>query len=312
MADLLFSLNAVAPLFLVMLLGFVLKQRGFIDDAFVDTGTKVCFNVALPCLLFLNIAQSDLTEAFDAPLTILCVCGTLGAVVLLRLITPCFVKDVHAYSAFIQTSFRSNYVLLGLPFINNLVGQTGLTKASTVLAFMIPTFNVLAVLVLAENQGAGQGRQMLFKRIVTNPLIIAAVLGIIASLASFGLPLLLLRPLAYISDMAMPLALFTIGGSIHFQGEREKLRLALSSALFKLVLLPLATVIIALSLRFDPVQLSVVLALFAGPPAVSCFPMAFQMGADYNLTSLSIVLSTALAALTMFLFVYVLRVMGYV
>lgn len=312
MADLLFSLNAVVPLFLVMLLGFTLKQRGFIDEAFVDSGTKVCFHVALPCLLFLNIAQSNLTQSFDAPLTMLCVGGTVGSVVLLRLLAPLFIKDVHIYSAFIQTSFRSNYVLLGLPFINNLVGRPGLTKASTVLAFMVPVFNVLAVLVLAENQGRDKGRQMLFKRIVTNPLIIAAVLGITCSLIAFKLPLLIIRPLTYISDMAMPLALFTIGGSINLHMEREKLRLALSSALFKLVLLPLIAVIIAISLRFDPVQLAIVLALFAGPPAVSCFPMAFQMGADYRLTSLSVVISTTLAALTMFLFVYALRVMGYV
>ena len=313
MADLLFSINAVVPLFLIMVLGFLFRKRGFIGDIFVESGTKVCFYLALPCLLFLSIMQNDLTESFNLPLTLLCVGGTLLYVTLLRLITPHFIKNVASRSAFIQVCFRSNYVLLGLAFINNLAGPTGLTKAATVLAFIIPLFNVLAVLVLSENQQQGGGKlHLLFRRIITNPLIIASLLGVIGSFLPVQLPLLLQRPLTYIADMAMPLALFTLGASLHFQGEMEKLRLALVASLLKLIVVPLAAVIIAYKLGFDPVQMVITLALFAGPPAVSCFTMAFQMGADHQLTSLTIVLATGLSAVTMFSFVYVLRVMGLV
>jgi predicted permease len=296
-----------------MVLGFLLKRRGFIDDVFTESGTKVLFYVALPCLLFLNIMQSNLTEAFDAPLTLLSVGGMLVFVVLLRLITPHFIKNVASSSAFIQACFRSNYVLLGLPFINNLVGPPGLAKAGTIMAFTIPLFNVLAVLILAENQQQGGSRMhMLFQRIITNPLIIATVLGIIGSFLPFNLPVLLERPLSTISDMAMPLALFTLGASLHIRGEVEKLRLALAASLIKLIIAPLAAVLIACRLGFDPIQIAVTLAIFAAPPAVACFPMAFQMGADHQLASMTIVLGTGLSALTMFAFVYALRLLGLV
>jgi predicted permease len=137
-------------------------------------------------------------------------------------------------------------------------------------------------------------------------------LGVIVSFAPFKLPLLLERPLSYLSDMAMPLALFTIGGTMRFKGEMAKLRLALAASLLKLVVMPLAAVLIACRLGFDSVQMAVTLAIFAAPPAVSCFPVAFQMGSDHNLTSLSIVLGTGLAAITMFVFVLALRVLGWV
>ena len=313
MTNLVFSINAVLPLFIIMVVGFVLKWRGFIGDDFVESGTKVCFYVAIPCLLFLNIMQSNITEAFDARLTLLCVGGMLIYVALLRLIIPHFIKNVASSSAFIQSCFRSNYVLLGLPFINNLVGQPGLAKAGAVMALTIPLFNVLAVVILTENQQQGGNRlRMLLKHIATNPLIISTLLGIAASLLPLKLPLLLERPLSTISDMAMPLALFTLGASIHFGGEMTKMRLALSASLLKLVIAPLAAILIACRLGFDAVQIAVTLAIFAAPPAVACFPMAFQMGADHQLTSLTVVLGTGLSALTMFAFVYVLRVIGMV
>jgi len=312
MENLLFSINAVAPLFIVMLLGFVLKEVGFIDDDFVKSGTKVCFYVALPCLIFLNIMQNDISEAFDAPLILFCVCGILINAALLQLLAPRFIKDFYTSSAFIQTSFHSNQVLLGLPLIYNLVGSPGLTKAGASLAFTIPLFSILSVVMLAKNQKQGSSKPQLFRTIVTNPLIIAAVLAIGGSLLAIRLPQLLERPLTYLSDMAMPLALFTQGASVRFQGNLKKLRLALSSSLIKLIVIPLAAITVARLLSFDPIQMAVTLAVFAGPPAVTCFPMAFQMGADYQLTSLTIVLGAGMAALTMFAFVFVLRVMGWV
>ena len=312
MEELLFSLNAVVPLFLIVVLGFVFKNRGFIDDTFVEASTKVCFYVALPCLLFLNILQSDFRADFDLPLTSLCVGGTMVSLALLWLITPRFIRNVSSSSAFIQTSFHSNSVLLGLPFIYNLVGQPGITKTAVVLIFMVPLLNILSVLVLYKNKQQGVGKAMLFKNICANPLIIAAVLGIICSFFPLKPPQLLITPLGYMSDMAMPLALFTLGASVHFRGEQAKLRLALISVLIKLTVLPIAVVLVACRMGFDPVQMAVILAMFAGPPAVACFPLAFQMGADHQLTSQAIVVGTGFSALTMFGFVFILRVMGFV
>ncbi|MCL1976098.1 MAG: AEC family transporter [Firmicutes bacterium] len=311
MTDLLFSLNAVVPLFLIVVLGFVLKTVKFIDDDFVNTGTKICFYVALPCLLFLNIMQSDFKADFDLPLALLCVGGTFILAVILRLFTPYFVKEIYVSSAFIQTSFHANTVLLGLPFIYNLVGQPGLTKTAALLIFMVPLLNILAVLILSENNQQGAGFAMLLKKLFGNPLLIAAVLGIICSLLNFNPPQLVKAPFGYMSDMAMPLALFTLGASVHFRTERTKLRLALISVIIKLIIIPLAAVFIAIRLGFDKVQMAVTLAMFAGPPAVSCFPMAFQMGADHQFTSQAIVLGTAFASITMFAFVFILRSLGF-
>ena len=312
MADLIFSVNTVLPLFLIMALGFVLKSRAFISDAFVESGTAICFYVALPCLLFLNIIHSDFSEAFDTPLILLCAGGLLISAALLQLLTPRFIRSVYTSSAFIQTSFNSNHVLLGLPFIYNLAGSAGLTKAGATFAFTVPICNILAVLMLAKNKRQGSNKQMLLANIVKNPLIIAALLAVLGSLLSIRLPLLLERSLTYLSDMAMPLALFTLGASVHFQGEAKKLRLAASSAVLKLTLIPLIAVLVAVKLGFNPVQMAVTLAVFAGPPAVSCFPMAFQMGADQQLTSQAIVVGTGLSAITMFAFVFILRVLGLV
>jgi predicted permease len=313
MTDLVFSLNAVAPLFLIMVLGFILRSRGFIGEVFVESGTRVCFFVALPCMLFLDTIQSDFKEAFDTPLILLCVCGTLVNVALLRLITPYFIKKTASRGAFIQASFRSNYALLGLPLVNNLTGAPGLTKAVAMLAFIVPLTNILAVLVLAEGQRQEGNRLLALSRhIFTNPLFVAVFLGVSGSFLSVRLPLLLESPLTYISNMAMPLALFTLGASIHLEKDIEKLRLALTASLLKLIAIPLTAIMVACRLGFAPAQIAVTLAVFAGPPAVVSFPMAFQMGADHQLASLTIVLATALSAVTMFSFVFVLRVTGWV
>jgi len=307
-----FSINAVLPLFFIMSLGLLLKRKGFIDDAFAASATKVCFYVALPCMLFQAIVKNDITDTFDMQLIVFCVGGTLLCVGLLYLLTPHFIREVSSRSAFIQSCFRSNFALLGLPLINNIAGAPALAKAATVLAVIVPLFNVLAVLVLAKNQQQDNNWLILAKRIITNPLIIASSLGVIGSIVPFKLPLLLERPIANIADMAMPLALFTLGATFNFKVELKKMRLALSSVLLRLLVIPLAALIVAHMLHADPVQMAVTLALFAGPTAIACFPMAFQMGADHQLTSLTIVFSTSLSVVTIFSFVYALRVMGWI
>ncbi|MDO4582214.1 MAG: AEC family transporter [Bacillota bacterium] len=305
----LFSFNAVFPIFVLMALGFALKRLKVIDDNFIDTGAKLMFNAALPCMLFLDILHTNVTEVFDLRLLIFAVTAVCVAVGLMLLIVPRLIKDPYSYTAFIQGSFRSNFAIIGIALVSNISGSSGVAVLAMMLCFIGPLFNILSVLVLARNQN-GEAAHHPWRSIITNPLLIGILIGTACSLLRLQLPPLIEQPLQYLSDIALPLSLITLGGAIEFKHGDANIRLAVIAALIKTVLLPLLMVPAAIVCGIDGVSLAVVLVLFGAPAAVSSFPMAHQMGGDYKLAAMIVAFTNIFCIATLFAFIYAMRVWG--
>ncbi len=298
-----FSFQVVFPLFALMALGWLLKRLRFVDDAFVATATKLLFHVAIPALCFVSVMKSDLTETFDPTLLLLTVGVTVVFVVLLRLVVPRFLHDPYVYSAFIQGCFRGNTTIIGLPLVFNLAGAAGQARLAMLICFIGPLYNILAVLVLAEAAPAGGTQKhwrLILRDVVTNPLIIACVLGVVASLLQVRLPQVIDQPLNWLCEMAMPLSLIALGASISLRGEHAEIRRAGWAAAMKTAVFPALALLVAHLIGLRGVDLAVVLGIFGVPSSISGFPMAFQMGADHKLSSLCIVFSTVLCLATLF------------
>jgi predicted permease len=302
----LFSANSVLPVFMVILLGTLLKRFHIITDNFVDVGTRLTFRVALPCMLFLNIAESDISQVFDWQLLAFTVGGTLLLVLLLCWLTPRFIRDPATSAAFIQGSFRGNLVVVGMALTANIGGQLALAKLAMTLSVFAPLYNVLGVLVLAGAHRE-QGRRQIWHSIYTNPLLLAAVAASVFSLLHLELPQLLYSPLNMVGQSALPLSLLLAGGAIEISRGDANLRRASAAAIIKVLVQPLLMLLVAAALGFRGADLVLILVIFGSPTANASFPMAYQMGADYKLASLIIVFSNLYAIFTIFAFTYGLR-----
>ncbi len=311
MEHLLFSINAILPIFIVILIGFILKQRGFINDDFVNKASKIVFNVALPAMMFQEIAANPFNQTVDLKLTAFVLVATIISVLILSYFSPRYLPKTADYTAFIQGAYRSNFALIGLALISNIGDDAAVAKAAAVLAIILPLYNILAVLILSKN-GDDHNHQpaKIAKKILTNPLIIAALAGILFSFSGHSLPTIIHIPLNYFNDLAMPLSLLTLGGSIDIKKGSQNLKPALCCSFYRLIISPALALSMGYLLGLRGDQLAIVLIAFGAPTAISSFTMAYQMQANHHLASAIIVISSILSIISLFLFVFILRYLG--
>jgi len=180
MSTFLFSVNAVVPVFIIILLGLFLRRRRIIDAQFVSVSQKLVFMIALPALIFESIASTDPGEVFDGPLVVFALGGTVSIFFLAWLVAGRFIAQRQSLGAFIQSVYRSNFAIIGLPIIGSMFGATGAAKGAIVLSLAMPLFNVLAVVILSVT--GPRSNEVDFKSILLgilkNPLIIATAAGI--------------------------------------------------------------------------------------------------------------------------------------
>ena len=176
----LFTMNSIMPLILMILLGYWLKKINFFSPDFLKYGNKTVFYVCLPVLLFKNISEIEsLSEVrWDAVGYVMCVIILLYIVG--ALLTR-FVEDPKQKGVIHQCVFRSNFALIGVPLAELMAGAEGVRVAAVLSLFTIPTFNVLAVVVLSiykkDSSGANISKHNMLTDVLKNPLIIGVVLG---------------------------------------------------------------------------------------------------------------------------------------
>jgi malonate transporter and related proteins len=312
MHNLIFTANVVAPVFLLVFVGIVIKRIGIIDDRFCRQTSKFVFNVAMPSLVFTKLATSNYGDNVN-----LSQIGYIYIVLILAFglayfISLFFTKDGKDRGAFIHGSFRGNFAIMGLALINNAFGAESLAKAALVLIFLMPVYNVLGVLALALPMHKENGLD--FKRIllniITNPLIITVIISAPFSLFKINIPTMAFTTMNYLASLTLPLALISIGGSLSFKGIKDDIAMSLPASIFKIVLMPFLFGSIAVLVGFRNLELAVLFFLFAGPAAIASFPMATAMGANDRLASHIILISTLGSIFTMSLGVFILKTNG--
>ena len=213
MDSLIYSLNATLPVFLVIVVGYVLKQIGILNDGFVKTANKFNFVVTLPVLLFVDLSTTDIIGDFDITYVLYCALVTTVAFFGLWIAAKFLIKDKKIVGEFVQAGYRSSAAILGVAFIQNIYGDSGM--APVMIIGCVPLFNIFAVLVLTfEGEKDGDGKGNIINsliNIVKNPIIIGIVLGVAASLLKIDFPEIIDKTLASLAKMASPLALITIG-----------------------------------------------------------------------------------------------------
>ena len=120
MDSFIYSINATVPIFLVMIIGWFIKQIGLIDDHFANVANRYVFKVALPALLFRDLSKSDFKGKFDPQFVLYCSIVTILMFSLVWIATEILMKDDTQKGAFVQGSCRSSAAILGMAFVQNM------------------------------------------------------------------------------------------------------------------------------------------------------------------------------------------------
>jgi len=264
---------------------------------------RLTYWVGLPCALFYRIAGASPDVAAVGGLLLVGMLATLGAIVAAAIMAKLLQLPKRGYGTFIQGVFRGNLAFIGLPVVLYAFSSAGAEGAtaeiSALLAFgpMVVLYNVLAVVVLLLSGGiAKRGMlQSVGYGLLTNPILIACLGGLVFSLAGLGLPPLLQRTFSSIGQMALPLALLCIGGTLHITRVRGSLGPAFIGALMKVALVPALGLLIGWWLSLSAEHLRIVLILLACPTASVSYVLVRQLQGDEALASSMIVISNILA-----------------
>ncbi|MDD4461685.1 MAG: AEC family transporter [Eubacteriales bacterium] len=308
MSSMMFALNGVFPLFAAMSLGYLARRLKMADrETFVQLN-KLIFQIFLPLLIYVNIYRSSiLTVRLGGPILY-----AIGAILVIFglswLVISRTEPERRRRGVLIQAMFRSNYVLFGVPLANALLPEGGSGLTEVLIAIVIPLFNLMAVFILQFYRKEGRiSPRILFKGIVTNPLIIASVLGLATLLAGIRWPVLLENTMAGLSAVATPIALFALGGQFFFSETRTYLFQLIAGVSARLMLVPLLALGGAILLGLRGEVLVSYLALFGGPVAVSSYTMTQQMNAEHELAGQILVYTSIFCVLTLFIWITVLR-----
>lgn len=314
MENLIFSLNATIPIFLMMLLGMLFRKLGWMDEVFAAKMNKFVFLIPLPVLLFEELATVDFSEVWDIKFIIFCFVVTAISITISTLISLLW-KDRSIKGEFIQSTYRSSAALLGIAFIQNIYGTAGM--APLMIIGSVPLYNVMAVVVLSFfKPGNNSFDKALVKRtlkgIVTNPIILGIVAGFVWSALKLPMPLILHKTVSSIGATATPMGLMSMGATFELKKATSKMKPTLVAVFMKLVgfcaiFLPMAAL-----LGFRNEEMIAILVMLGSATTVSSFVMAKSMGHEGTLSSGVIMMTTLLSAFTLTMWLDVLRSFGLV
>lgn len=310
MSDFLFSLNVTMPIFLVMVIGWGLKQTGMLDDHFVSVANKFNFKVTLPFMVFRDIAAVNIRQVFDLKFVLFCAIASSICFWAIWGAVKLFLKNRSLRGAFVQASFRSSAAVMGLAFISNIYGASAMGPLMIIGA--VPLYNIYSVLVLtfeAEGQEKDTGKiKEACINIIKNPIIIAIALGLVVSFFQVDFPVVVDKTVENVAKMASPLALIGLGAGFEGRKALAKIKPTIWASMVKLVIQPLVFLPVAVWMGFSGEQLIAILIMLAAPATPSCYIMAKNMKNDGVLTASIVVMTTMLAAFTLTGWIYLLKV----
>ena len=314
MENFIYSVDATFPIFLVMVIGYILKQVGMLNDNFVTVANRFNFKVTLPFMLFRDISGVDIRAVFDIRYVLFCALVSTACFWIIWGGVKLFLKDQSMRGAFVQASFRSSAAVMGLAFIQNMYGSSAMGPLMIVSA--VPLYNIFSVIVLTF-EGAHSGEvdpkqkiKAACINIAKNPIILGILAGLIVGLLGIDFPVIVDKTVNSVAQMATPLALITIGAGFEGRKALAKIRPTIVASMIKLVIQPLIFLPVAAWMGFRGEQMIAILIMLASPTTPSCYIMAKNMDNDGVLTASVIVMTTLLAAFTLTGWIFILKTVG--
>jgi predicted permease len=292
-------LETLAPMILLIALGAGLARIKFLGREFMADLNKLAFWIALPALLFISATHATEPGSQVGILLAVLFSGTILITALAWILCLLLRMPAGSRGALAQSAFRGNLAYIGIPVLAYSLSSDSKAMATAVIAMVLlmSIYNVLAVIVL--HQPGKSDFQRVLKAIVTNPLLLAGLSGLLVPFLGLSLPGFLNHALKSLGGAAVPIALLCIGGSLattHLEGRRSYIVLA---AILKVAVLPILVFWMGRVAGLEPKEMRIAMVLAACPTAAASFVMAKQMGGDEALASGSIALSTVLSALSL-------------
>ena len=311
MDNFVFSLNVTLPVFVIILLGWILKNRGLFTEEFVTVADKYVFKIALPILCFKDIATADIRSIFDLKFILFCMSATTLMFAGVWCFARIYCKDRSSVGAFAQAAARGSAAILGIAFVENIYGSSGMAPMMIISA--VPLYNIYATIMLTLSSpdiDHRNSKSMIYstcRSVIHNPIIIGVLCGLVFNLIGWHLPAIPYKSISYIANTATPIALLVVGASFEGRKALKEIRPSFMAALIKLIIIPAVFFPFAILFGFRGSELVAILIMLGSPTTVSCYTMAKNLHNNTVLTSSVIVLVTLLSSISLTFWIFMLK-----
>lgn len=326
-----FSFNAVMPILILIILGYILKRLNFASDEFFKTANSLVFRVFLPILLFYNVYEIKTLSAVNWRVIIFSFLCVFLLTAIGWLLSKAVASRRDQIGVLTQCAFRSNHAIIGIPLAQALGGTQAVAFASIMSAAVIPLFNLLAVFVLSYYAQSDKKPSFgdTIKRTFKNPLIISVAIGLVVIAARAFIPTDANGELAFslerdcpfiftaivnASKVASPLSLVALGARFDFASVKGLFRQISLGVVLRLIVAPALSIGLAVVLskytsliNVSASEYPALVSVFGAPIAISGAVMVSEIGGDDQLSAQLIVWTSALSMVTIFITVFILR-----
>lgn len=331
-----FSFRAIAPILLIIALGYVFKLLYPQNEKIYSGMNTLSYHLFLPIHLFLNIYNISSLGEINWGFMGFIMLGILVAYGLGLLCSAPYRGVPEKRSVVLQSAFRSNQAVLGLPLALSIGGEESVGFVSMATAFTVPVLNIMSVLVMSYyktktlTDARGSRQKNILLECLKNPLVIASFAGLAVVLVrtvvirltgalpftiQYSLPSVY-KAAENLSKVASPLMLFVLGTKLNFKSLSKDFGALAMSVALKLVIVPGTVIALAVllhrQLNIQAHEMPALIAVFASSCAVGLPVLIQEMGGDEKLASQIVVWTTALSMFTIFLFVTVLRYFAFI
>lgn len=287
----------LVPVFVILAVGVAARQAGLLDEGGAAGLNRLVAQVALPALLLIKVGTASLADSFSPAVVAVATGLVLATTVVALVLGKMWRLPGSQVGVLAQAAQRGNLAYVAFPVILAAGGESALRAAAVTAAVLIPAMNLLAVWVLEHYRGVGRRRGTL-GRVIGNPLVASALVGLGLAAAGWHPWPWLAVTLETLADFALPAALLALGSQLtlgRWRGVAKPLAAALA---LKLIVQPALGLWALVALGASPGEVLVGVLLLAAPSAVASYPVAVELGGDRDLAAAAVVVSTAAAVVT--------------
>lgn len=305
------AVKAIVPLFLLILTGTYIRWRKLLDDHEIRRVNSMVFEVFFFCMMFHNLYVTSLDQALRPKLIVFSVAAVFAVIAGATFFVLRITQDNKTRGAMIQALYRSNFVLLGIPMVENIFGRDALAVPTMMIAIVVPIFNIMGVFILETFRGEGRfSLRKTLGNVLRNPMIVGAVCGFFFLFTGIRIPDFLEKPIAQLSACTSPVALLILGASFKVGTLGNDVRDLVLTVAGRLLVVPALVLGTAMFLGFRGIEFVTLLSIFATPCAVASFAMAQQLGSNAELAGNAVVISSGLSCVTLFFWVVLFQYLG--
>lgn len=310
MDNLRIAVEAVFPIFMIILLGMGAGRMGFLTDQELSHVNTAVFRVMFPIMIFYNIYSSDFSGIVIPWFMIYCFVTLLVVYAIGVGLAFISEKDNRSRGAVVQSVYRGNILLMGLPLMENLMGKESLGLTTLMIAVFVPTYNVLAVMTFEFFRGGKVKPSDIAGKIIRNPLILGALAGILAVLLKIPIPMVIQKPVSQITSSCTPIALLILGASFRFNSVFENRKGIVAAVAGKLLIGPGLVTTVGYMLGIRGIPLAILIVMYGTPCAVSGYTMAKEMDSNADLVSGCLIFTSLLSCVTVSGWIFFFKQLG--